>query len=154
MNLVSPITKACDDLRQANQDGYLVNQSMLAFIFCKALMNNLHGSHVVYDGRKDHDSETRPNLYIWQEGTTPVIHFIGNLRYEPHDDVDDRDQIKSLENHAALPAIPLLDHDLISHEYSETQMETSPCPELGLFIVGEGEIRFQYWSVHREYHSE
>lgn len=150
MNLVSPITKACDDLRQANQDGYLVNQSMLAFIFCKALMNNLHGSYVVYDGRKDHDSETRPNLYIWQDGATPVVHFIGHLRYEPHDIGGDPDQIQSLEDHASMPAIPILDRDPVSLQYTETQMETAPSLELGLFIADEREIKFHYWSAHGE----
>lgn len=150
MNLVSPITKACDDLRQANQEGYLVNQSMLAFIFCKALMNDLHGSHVVYDGRKYHDTKTRPNLYIWQNGATPVVHFIGHLRYEPHDIGDDPDQIQSLEDHASMPAFPILDRDPASLQYKERRMETTPNPDLGLFIVSAQQNQFQHWEYHRE----
>jgi len=150
ITLSPAIETACTDLEQANQEGLLVNQSMTAFIFCKALLQELPDAHFVYDGRTCRNSEARPNLYIWEDGATPVVHFIGNLRYEPHDISSDRDQIKSLEDCAAMRSIPLLTRDPVSLQYKEIQMETAPNPDLGLFIVGERKVRFRHWSAHGE----
>jgi len=150
ISLSPAIEKACNNLEQANQDGYLNNQSMVAFIFCKALSKKLPTAQVVYDGRTCRDSKAKPNLYIWQNEATPVVHFIGNVRYEPHDIAGGRDQIKSLEDYAAMSVIPLLTRDLASLQYEERQMKTATNPELGLFIVGERKVRFRHWSAQAE----
>lgn len=151
MKLVTAIAHACSDLKQADQDGYLVNQSMAGFIFCKALMQKLPNLQVTYDGRTCRDDEARPNLFIWQDGTTPVVHFVGNLRYGPHDEPDGGDHIRSLENCAAKPAINVLTHDPVSLEYNERQMAISSDLKLGFFTMDEWGINFQYWPPHWEH---
>jgi hypothetical protein len=154
MKCVSAIAHGISALEKAHLDGYLVNQSMAAFIFCKALLKKLPAAQVIYDGRTYRDSEARPNLYIWRDGATPLVHFIGNLRYETHDVTGDRKQIQSLKDYAAMPSIPLLTRDPASLQYIERPMETAPNPDLGLFIAGERKVKFRHWSARGEQYSE
>ena len=75
MNCASAISKACIELNQAIQDGYLVNQSMVGFIFCGALTRYLPSAQIVYDGRPIQNDEATPNLFILQEGAAPACTF-------------------------------------------------------------------------------
>ena len=62
MNCASAISKACIELNQAIQDGYLVNQSMVGFIFCGALTRYLPSAQIVYDGRPIQNDEATRNM--------------------------------------------------------------------------------------------
>ncbi|MFC1720386.1 hypothetical protein ACFL00_04530 [Pseudomonadota bacterium] len=146
MNFVSAIDHACNDLEHAGHDGHLVNQSMVGFVFCKALKHEIPDAHVVYDGRASQDYQSKPNLYVWQDGAVPVVNFIGNIRYGHHSDTDGREQIKSLENCAALPTIPVLTHAPDSLKYNDRNMRISPATVLGAFIVNERSVVFRSWS--------
>ena len=151
MNLIPVIEGAWNDVEQAHQRKHLVNQSIAGFILCKALMQKLPDLQVTYDGRTCRDYEARPNLFIWQDGTTPLVHFIGNLRYGLHEVTDGREQIQSLDNFASMSVIPVLTHNPVSLKYSERQMVISPELEFGFFNVDEWKIEYHCWSAHSEH---
>ncbi len=135
VQILPAIEAAWNDVAQAQRNEYLVTQSMLAFVFCRALRQKLPSVKITYDGRVFTDQEANFNLLIWQDRAAPVVYFIGYLKYGLDHQPAPETLILMLKEAANKSEAPLLTHDPDSRGYEEKQIRVSSDCEFGLFFV-------------------
>jgi hypothetical protein len=77
------LAEAWRDVEKAYGQGYLVNESMMAFALYKAITDRRPDLCITYDARIDSKKNYRPDFVVWQDGNEPAVLFVCELKFKP-----------------------------------------------------------------------
>ena len=139
MDIANAIAAAWHDVESAYSKGYLVNESMMAFVIWKALTSKMPDVQITYDARILADQRFRPDLVVWRDGDEPCVLFVGELKFVPDGYPVYEGDIAKLDSIRECEALDVLTRCPATGQLTERRI---PCAEdfsFGFFVVGRGD---------------
>lgn len=135
MNFSECLKAAWKEVEKAYNDGYMVNESMMAFVLFKALTDQRPDLRFVYDARIDSEDRYRPDLVVWQGGPEPEVLFVCELKFVPDNYVVYEPDIEKLQHINKKKELAVRTRNPITGDLLSTLMPKSGGFTFGFFVI-------------------
>ena len=135
MNLSVVLKDVWGDVESAYNSGYMVNESMMAFVLWKGIKDRRPELCVTYDARIDSKKRHRPDLVIWEDGPKPSVLFVCELKFKPEYYSIYRGDIAKLKSINKNHVLDVLTRNPMTGDTKTTPIKKSKDFGIGFFAI-------------------
>jgi hypothetical protein len=135
MNLSESLKEAWKYVEAAYNSGYMVNESMMAFVLWKAINERRPDLCITYDARIDSRKRYRPDLVVWNDGAKPSVLFVCELKFKPEYYSRYKEDIAKLQTINQSQQMDVLKRNPVTGETETISMSKADSFGIGFFAI-------------------